>query len=336
MNSKRWMALGLATLLFFFSLGVNVLSSLAFEEIDEWQVSFFNDFDEEFTETVLEAGSEQGRIVVLEINGVIQDTGEVESFISTPGYRHKTFMRMLDRAQKDANVKGIIIRVNSPGGGVLESAEIYDKLIDIKEKQRKPIYVSMGSLAASGGYYISTAADKIFASPETLTGSLGVIIQSINYAELAKRYGVKFETIKSGPYKDILSPTREMTEEERKILQEMVNHSYEEFVNVIATGRKMPVEKVRKIADGRIYDGRQAKDLGLIDEFGYLEDAIREMKKLKGIGDVSVIEYEPSFSLNSLFKMASYKLFSNDFEIIGLAKLLNQPNAPRLMYLYTR
>lgn len=336
MTGKRWLALGIAAILFFFSLGVNFLSSLAFERADKWQVSFLEELDKEYTEKVIEEGNDIGNIVVLEINGVIQDLGDVESIFSSPGYNHKNFMRMLRTAGEDENVKGIIIRVNSPGGGVLESAEIHDGIVDIKEKYEKPIYISMGSMAASGGYYISTPADKIFASPETMTGSLGVIMQGINYAGLAEKYGVKFETIKSGPYKDIMSPTREITEEERKILQEMVDNSYQGFVNVIANGRNMSEDKVRQIADGRIYDGRQAKALGLIDEFGYLDDTINAMKELEGVGDVSVIQYESAFGFTSFFQVASQRLFSDDLELINLTKLMGQPNSPRLMYLYSR
>ncbi len=132
--------------------------------------------------------------------------------------------------------------MNSPGGGVVESAEIHDKILDIK-KVKKPVYVSMGSMAASGGYYISAPADKIYASPETMTGSLGVIMHGYNYEKLAKKYGVEFETIKSGPHKDIMSPTREMTGEEREILQNMINNSYDQFVKVIADGRGMTERK---------------------------------------------------------------------------------------------
>ncbi len=336
MTGKRWLALGIAAILFFFSLGVNFLSSLAFDEMDKWQGSLFDELDQEYTEKVIEEGVDFGNIVVLEVNGVIQDIGDVESIFSSPGYNHKSFLRMLQHAGEDEDVKGIIIRVNSPGGGVLESAEIHDKIVDIKENYDKPIFISMGSMAASGGYYISTPADKIFASPETMTGSLGVIMQGINYAGLAEKYGVKFETIKSGPYKDIMSPTREITEAERKILQEMVDNSYQGFVNVIAKGRNMSEEKVRQIADGRIYDGRQAKALGLIDEFGYLDDAIDAMKKLEGIGDVSVIQYESPFGFNSFFQVASQRLFNDDIELLNLTKLMGQPNSPRLMYLYAR
>ncbi len=176
-------------------------------------------------------------------------------------------MKTLNQVKDDDSVKAIVLRVNTPGGGTNESAEIHHKIVEIKEETQKPVYVSMGSMAASGGYYISAPADKIFASPETLTGSLGVIMQGMNYSELADKIGIDFVTIKSGPYKDIMSESREMTSEERDILQDMIDNSYNEFVRVIAEGRGMPESKVRELADGRIYDGRQAKEVNLIDDF---------------------------------------------------------------------
>ncbi|WP_017756119.1 signal peptide peptidase SppA [Calidifontibacillus oryziterrae] len=338
MNGKRWLALGIAVILFFFSLGVNFLTSLAFNNEDDWRFSWMEEMNKEFTETIIEEGSEFGSIVVLDVNGVIQDTGEIGAFFESPTYNHRKFLKMLQNAGEDDSVKGIIIRVNSPGGGVSESAELHDRIVDIQENYSKPIYISMGSMAASGGYYISAPADKIFASPETLTGSLGVIMQGINYAQLAEKYGVKFETIKSGEHKDIMSPTREITDEERRILQEMVDNSYEGFVDVIVNGRNMSPDKVREIADGRIYDGRQAKELGLIDEFGYLDETIAAMKDLEEVGDVSVVRYGVSFGFDSLFSSMSQHLFVGDldFELTNISNMLSQPNSPRLMYLYAR
>jgi protease-4 len=189
-------------------------------------------------------------------------------------------------------------------------------------------------MAASGGYYISAPADKIYASPETLTGSLGVIMQGVNYAGLAEKYGVEFVTIKSGEFKDIMSPSREMTEEEKNILQTMINNSYEGFVDVIASGRGLSEEEVRKIADGRIYDGRQAKEIGLIDEFGYFEDVIEAMKKNEKLAGAQVVSYSENFGFGSLFSVAASKMVGKDLEMTGLMKLLSQPNSPRLMYMY--
>jgi protease IV len=333
MNSKRWIALGIAVGLFIFSTIFNLVTSLAFGEFSGFSNEWFST-DQEFVETVLEEGNGFEKVVVLDVNGAIMDTGDAPSLFEASGYNHRSFLRMLDQASEDELVKGILIRVNSPGGGVVESAEIHNRILDIKETTGKPVYISMGSMAASGGYYISAPADKIFASPETLTGSLGVIFQSINYSGLAEKYGVKWETVKSGKYKDIMNPSRAMTEEERNILQTMINNSYDGFVKVIAEGRKLPEAKVRQIADGRIYDGRQAKELNLIDEFGYWEDAANSMKEDHHLGDVSIVQYDLAYGLPSFFTMSAKQLFSSDAELLSLTKLLSQPNAPRPMYMY--
>lgn len=333
MNSKRWIALGVAAGLFIFSAIIEVATTAAFGDMPFSDNLFA--LDEAYVETVIEQGkSLEDKIVVLDVNGAIMDTGDVSSIFETAGYNHQAFLRMLDQAGEDEAVKGILVRVNSPGGGVVESAEIHDRITDIQKKYKKPIYISMGSMAASGGYYISAPADKIYASPETLTGSLGVIFQSLNYSGLAEKYGVTYETVKSGPYKDIMNPTREMTEAERQILQEMINNSYDGFVDVISKGRDLSEARVREIADGRIYDGRQALELGLIDAHGFWHDALEGLKKDHKLKNASVVQYEAGSSFSSFFSMGTKKLFSDDVELIGLTKLLSQPNAPRPMYMY--
>lgn len=334
MNRKRWIALLIAVVLFVFSALVNVITTLLTSDVEKWSGNWLALVQNEFSEEVLEDGDELQKIVVLEVNGVIQDVGDTGALFAAAGYDHQSFLRMIEQAKNDDTVKAIVLRVNSPGGGVVESAEIHDQLLELKKETKKPIYVSMGSMAASGGYYISTAGDKIFASPETITGSLGVIMQSLNYEGLAKKYGVKLVTIKSGPYKDIMNPTREMTEEEKKILQQLIQNSYEGFVKVISEGRHLPESEVRKIADGRIYDGRQAKQLHLIDEFGYLDDTIAALKKDHRLSDAQVVKYTNEFSFGSLFQMAFNQNTTPKHEATELIKLLSNPSSPRLMYLY--
>ncbi|RDU36194.1 signal peptide peptidase SppA [Neobacillus piezotolerans] len=335
MSGKRWAALGIAAGLFIISVVVNFLSAFAIKGVESDFGDLFAATQKSYVEEVLEEGDEFEKIAVLDVNGTIQDTGESMPLLGSQGYNHKTFMEKLEDAGDDANVKGIIIRVNSPGGGVVESAEIHDKIVSIQKGKKKPVYISMASMAASGGYYISAPADKIFASPETLTGSLGVIMQGMNYEGLAKKYGVEFMTIKSGPYKDIMSPAREMTEEEKKILQSMINNSYEGFVKVISEGRKMPVDQVKKIADGRVYDGRQAKELGLIDGFGYLDDVIAQLKKDKNLKGAKVVRFTDGIGFGSLFSMKAKSFLSGDAELQGLLQFLSKTNSPRLMYLYS-
>jgi protease IV len=333
MNGKRWAALGIAAVLFFVSVGVSIAVSLFTVDTQNLFTDMFAT-DQKYTEEVMEGSDDLHKIAVFDVDGVIQDTGETNPLMSSGGYNHRAFMDKLQMAKEDSSIKGIVLQVNSPGGGVVESAEIHDKINEIQKDTKKPVYVSMGSMAASGGYYISAPADKIFASPETLTGSLGVIMHGYNYEKLAKKYGVEFVTIKSGPYKDIMSPNREMTQEERKILQTMINNSYDQFVKIIADGRGMKEAEVRKLADGRIYDGRQAKALNLIDGFGHLEDVTDSMKKEIKSPDAQVVRYTDGAGLGSLFNMGAQKLLGKDLETAGLTKLLSQPNSPHLMYLY--
>ncbi|WP_144551111.1 signal peptide peptidase SppA [Peribacillus simplex] len=331
MNGKRWAALGIAAVLFFVSIAVGAATTLFTADTENIIDELFAS-ESAFYEEVIEGDDYSNVIAVFDVEGTIQDTGEA-SLLSSATYNHRAFMDKLKMAEENDDIKGIILRVNSPGGGVVESAEIYDKILDIK-KVKKPVYVSMGSMAASGGYYISAPADKIYASPETMTGSLGVIMHGYNYEKLAKKYGVEFETIKSGPHKDIMSPTRDMTGEEREILQNMINNSYDQFVKVIADGRGMTEKEVREIADGRIYDGRQAKENHLIDDFGHLDDVIAAMKTDIGEKDAQVIRYTDEAGFGSLFSMGAQKMLGNDVETAVLTKILSSSNSPRLMYLY--
>ncbi|HJV17892.1 MAG TPA: signal peptide peptidase SppA [Bacillales bacterium] len=331
---KTWAALGIAVFLFLVSVSINLLSAFAFKGIKTDLTDLLSQSEQPFSEEVVKEGNELKKIAILDVDGVIQDTGEAQSLLQSSGYNHQTFLKKLDYVKDDDSVKGIILRVNSPGGGVVESAEIHNKLLQIEKKTGKPVYVSMGSMAASGGYYISTAANKIYASPETLTGSLGVIMEGINYEGLAKKYGVDFVTIKSGQYKDIMSPTRKMTDAERQILQKMIDHSYEGFVKVISDGRHLTIDQVKKIADGRVYDGRQAKELKLIDGYGYLDEVIAKMKKDEKLNGAEVIRYTDDLGLGSLFSMQAKKMMGETPEMAGVMKLLSQPNSPRLMYLY--
>ncbi|WP_422122952.1 signal peptide peptidase SppA [Planococcus sp. X10-3] len=334
MNAKRWIALVIAAAVLVVSLLVNSMFTI-------FQNDFTQNFDEMLTEqsagldeSVLEDGSSNSRIAVLEVNGAIQDTGAASPLLGTAGYNHEFFLEQLDQIKLDDTVKAVMLKVNSPGGGVVESAKIYDEITEIQEETGKPFYVSMGAMAASGGYYIAAPAEKIFVNRETLTGSIGVIMQSINYGELAERYGVDFVTIKSGPYKDIMSPTREMTEEERALLQEMLDDSYQNFVDIIVEGRDMSEEEVRAVADGRIMNGRQAVEANLADDVGYAEDVLEHLRNDFGLENAEVFEYGTSQSWASLFSVKVQSLFGADLETQMLTKLMTEYSSPRMMYLY--
>jgi len=182
---------------------------------------------------------------------------------------------------KDKSIKAIVLRVDSPGGAVAPSQEIYEEVK--KAVAKKKVVVSMGSVAASGGYYISAPATKIIANPGTLTGSIGVIMEIPNIEKLMDKIGIRTEVIKSGRHKDIASAFRSMGKEEREILQGVMDNVHEQFIRAVAEGRKMKVEELRKIADGRIFTGEQAKTYGLVDELGTLEDAIKIAADLAGM-----------------------------------------------------
>lgn len=333
MNGKRWLALGIAAGLFLVSIIVQISSTVATTNFGE----LFNDDDELFGETVVDKGTNNSgnKIAVLNLEGVIQDTGSGSMF-NASGYDHQRFLKMIEEAGDDRSVDGIILRVNSPGGGVVESAEIHDKIVGIQEKTEKPVYVSMGNTAASGGYYVAAPADKIVANPATLTGSIGVIMESINYAELADKFGVDFNTIKSGKYKDIMSASREMTKDERGILQTMIDELYGEFVQVIVDGRDMSASKVKELGDGRVYTGKQAKENGLVDDLGTMEDTIAMMEEDYELKGAKVIQYDASFNFKQMIGASAQSMFKSDSELSGIMDQLRESDGPRAMYLYSK
>jgi len=327
MNRKRWIALAVAVALFIVSTGVQMAMSIAATNFEE--MFNFSQYDEK----VIEEGSPTNKIAVIHLNGVIQDTAQ--SGFGTPGYNHSRFLSMIEAAGEEPMVSGIILRVNTPGGGVVESAEIHDQIVKVQEEYEKPVYVSMGNTAASGGYYVSAPADKIVAHPATLTGSIGVIMESINIADLAEDLGIDFNTLKSGEFKDIMSSTRDMTKEERDILQSMIDEMYGEFVQVIVDGRDMSEQRVRELGDGRVYTGQQAYDLELVDDLGNLDDTIQMMKEEQNLKDAQVIEYNANFGFNEFFGVTLKNTFDKEAELDGMVELLREYNAPRAMYLYS-
>ncbi len=198
---------------------------------------------------------------------------------------------------KNPFIKAIVLRIDSPGGGVSASQEIYNEINKVKTKGKK-IVVSMGAVAASGGYYISCPADIIVANPGTLTGSIGVIMEYPMVEELLKKLGIKMEVIKSREHKDIGSPFRKMTEREKQLLSNVVTDIYQQFVDVVSTNRNLSKDKVLDLADGRILSGQQAQKLGLVDSLGSYEDAIRIASNMVGIsGEPYIIKERPKFSL---------------------------------------
>jgi protease-4 len=224
-------------------------------------------------------GGAGDRIAVIPVEGVIDDE------------MAKTVNRHLKQYGDDSRVKAVLLRVDSPGGGVSPAQEIYREVKRVKEEKKKKVVVSMASVAASGGYYIAAPADKIFANPGTVTGSIGVIAEWLNYKELAEWAKLKPVVFKSGEFKDTGSPTRELTEAEKKYFQAMIDELYAQFVNAVTDGRagkgeagaELSKERVKLLADGRVYTGEAAKKNGLVDEIGNYEDAVKATAKLVGI-----------------------------------------------------
>jgi len=269
MESKRTVrtALALLGLLVLAVIGVSLLTSLALDS--GW------------------LGGE--RVAVIRIEGVIVDSRET--------------IEELRRFRDNPSIKAVVLRIDSPGGGVVPSQEIHTEVMKARKDGRLKVVASMGNLAASGGYYIAAATDKIVANPGTLTGSIGVIMELANVQGLLEKVGVQSVVIKSGRYKDLASPFRAMSKEDRGLLQNVLDDVHDQFIQAVAAGRALKVEEVRPLADGRIFTGRQARTAKLVDELGDLQDAIKLAARLVGIeGEPRVVEPRKRFSLRDLLE----------------------------------
>jgi len=235
------------------------------------------------------------KIVVLDLNDII--------------YESESTIENFQKYEKNDKVKGFILRINSPGGAVGPSQEMYSYI----KNMEKPVYVAMRSLAASGGYYVAAAADKIYALPGTITGSIGVIIKFPNFKELYKKIGIDITTIKSGKFKDIGSSSRELTEDERELLQQTIDEVYQQFVQDILSTRPVDNETLLKYADGRILVGSFAKKINLVDELGTYLDAFEQMKKDYDFKDATIYIYEEKKTFfEKLLENVTY--FKNKFD----------------------
>ena len=204
---------------------------------------------------------------------------------------------------EDPMVKAIVIRIDSPGGGVAPSQEIYNAVRRVRKEHNKAVVASMGTVAASGGYYIAVATDRILANPGTLTGSIGVILQVANFQELLDKIGVKSIVVKSGKFKDLGSPFRPMEDEDRQVLQSVMDDVHRQFIDAVADGRSLDPGEVEQLADGRVFTGQQAKSILLVDEIGDLHDAIKLAGELGGIeGEPRVIETRKPFSFRDFLE----------------------------------
>jgi protease-4 len=277
---------------------ISVLTLLAFVGISQEGSGLFTGLGE--------------RVAIVDVHGVISNSSEVT--------------RQLRKYAEDGSIPAVVVHVDSPGGGAAASQEIYEEMNKLREAGKK-VVVSMGSVAASGGYYISCAADTIVADPATLTGSIGVIFQFPIAEQLMRKIGIRYEVVKRGEVKDIGSIDRAMTERERASLQSVVDDTYEQFVGAVVDGRGLDKEKVLRIADGSVYTGKQAQELGLVDEMGNLYDAIKIAGEMVGMEEYPRTVKERQKKI-SWFDLLSGKM--NDLLELGQT----ESTMPRLEYIF--
>ncbi|MDT2820543.1 signal peptide peptidase SppA [Enterococcus devriesei] len=339
MNKRRWVAVGIAVVLLVFSVVSSTLSRKAEDKKELSQVNELLYGTNEPQEKTEVDGSSKEKIVKLVVEGTIINDG-TSGLFSSGGYNHEAFMKQLAKIKKDDTVKGILLEINSPGGAVYETAEITRALKALQQDKKIPIYASMESQAASGGYYIAANSDRIFATEDTMTGSIGVIMSSMNYSGLMEKLGITDATIKSGALKDIGSTSRPQTKEDKEVLQAFVDSMYGRFVKTVAEGRKMNEADVRKLADGRIYDGAQAVENGLVDAIGYPDQALKALQKDHGLSGAKVITYTSGSTNfmntwlgNSLAELQGIKPKQEDL-VRNIVESVGTPQAPKAMYLY--
>lgn len=318
-NKKKWIAVGLALAI----LLVSGLSNFGTETKEEIGKTYINKLSKEalIDSEVLRGTNNKEKIWVVNLNGVIQSDANNDFVID-----------QLKSAGEDPSTKGVILAVNSPGGSVYVSEQIAKEVKKLKEKEI-PVYSVMEEMAASGGYYVSAPTDRIYASNETLTGSIGVIKQMYSLEGLFEKYGIKEQNITSGKMKDAGSPGRNLSDEEKKYFQDLIDSAYKRFVKIVSEGRNMSEDEVKKIADGRVYDGEQALANGLIDKIGDLDSAIDDMTDENGLTDPLVLSqsnFQRSFM--SFFQKADdFRKGSSDLSVI---KEFMEKNTLSPMYLY--
>ncbi len=305
MKKKQTIGLIIAVILFVFTGIASVFTHTISKAILADSLSVSTDF------TDSEDFPEESYIAVVQVTGTIQQQTSTSIFETAEGYQHNTTMSYIDDLMDDENNAGILLYVDSPGGTVYESEELYDKLMEYKETGR-PIWTYMAHYAASGGYMISMASDKIYANKNTTTGSIGVILSTYDLSGLYEKLGIRYVSITSGANKD----SSLLTDEQISIYQEQIAESYESFVDKVALGRNMDVETVKKLADGRTYTANQALSNGLIDEISSYDEMTNEMCSYFGVYDL----YQPETEENifaSIFSKITNSLPKSESQILS-------------------
>lgn len=299
--------------------------------------SLFPAYDEPLQTRLVKkpASRTDNRVLLLDIEGIISEWGESRIFYETEATT-TMIRKKLEKALRDERIKAVVLRVNSPGGTVTASDIVYREIKKYKQTAKVPIVAAQMGIAASGGYYISCAADKIMAHPTTICGSIGVIMHSFGFSGLFDMLGIESRVIKAGKWKDVGNPFDEMTEGERAILQQIVDDAYERFLSVVAQGRpNLKPDEIREIANGQIYTASHAMELGLIDKMGDLEDAIEEAKMLANIRDAGVILYTTSNSpeQNIFSQTAEAPSINLDPQHLSLHTIMDA-SRPRFYYMW--
>jgi protease-4 len=272
------------------------------------------------------------KVAIIDVNGMILNA-KTSSLLGSGENPMALFRERLDAAAEDKHVKAVVLRINSPGGAVTASDIMYRDVLNFRRDTGKPVVACMMDVAASGAYYLAMACDRVFAHPTTVTGSIGVIMSLYNASGLFAKIGLTSDPIKSGPNKDLGNPGRPMTEEERAILQGMVNCFYGQFVHIVAEGRHLPEEQVRPLADGRVYTGVEAQKLGLVDEVGYLEDALQAAMCMAGMTDAAIIAYDHCDGYRGSI-YASMPRIPSEINVKLDLPLLNGTGGAAFMYLW--
>jgi protease-4 len=281
------------------------------------------------------SGEGGNKVLLIDIKGVISNKKEVSALGVQMNVGLVDRVReTLKKAEKDDDIKALILRINTPGGTVTSSDIIYHEIKTFKERKKIKVYAVVMDLAASGGYYVAQSADRIFAHPTSLTGSIGVIAMKMNVSGLMDKVGVDFEVVKSGDHKDFLSPFRSLTKVERRVFQETIDDMHHRFVSIIEDNRKqLNRDEIKELADGRIYTSKQALNAKLIDQIAYMDDAEKFIKKDLALDEIRIVVYHRAGQYKSNIYSSTPVPPSINFNFVNL-NLLPESPGPNFMYLW--
>lgn len=330
-NYLNWILGCLGILILATSLAANVIFSILLAGQD---ISGTASSQTKLNETCVEGNCDAyDKIAVIDIEGTILFQDSSASLFSPMSPAAEIIAQQIRQATDDPYVSAIILNVNSPGGAVAVSDFLYNEIVQAQAEGVK-VVTYIKDVGASGAYYLAAPSDAILANPTALTGSIGVIISTLNYQGLFEKYGLKSVVYKSGTHKDLLSATREQTEEEKSILQGIVDENQQRFLKIVTDNRELTAENKDKIADGRIFTAQQAKEVNLIDNTGYFSDALQKTKEIAEVSDVAIIKYEQPFTFDQLFSGLGVMLNKEGNIVNSLKNTLYGSQTPQVMYLW--